>query len=99
MSLPVVYLPQAQEDVDEAHAWYEQRLAGLGDQFLEALRDVVDQIRAHPELYGVFYQEVRAAPMRQFPYVVYYRPEVDRIVILALQHGRRSAKVWQGRVP
>ena len=37
MSLPVVYLPEAQDDVDAAYAAYEQRLAGLGNRFLAAL--------------------------------------------------------------
>ena len=98
MSLPVVYLPEAQDDIDSAYAGYEQRLAGLGDQFLVSLRDQVDRIQANPELYGVLHQDVRAAPMRRFPYVVYYRVEADRILVIAVQHGRRSAGAWQGRV-
>jgi plasmid stabilization system protein ParE len=97
MSLPVVYLPEAQDDVDAAYADYERRLAGLGDRFLEALRDKVDQIRANPALYGVLHQDVRAAPLRRFPYVVYYRAEASRVVIIAVQHGRRSSQAWQGR--
>jgi hypothetical protein len=38
MSLPVVYLPEAQDDIDAAYAEYEQRLTGLGERFLDALR-------------------------------------------------------------
>jgi toxin ParE1/3/4 len=98
MSLPVVYLPEAQNDVDEAYAAYEQRVVGLGERFLEVLQDQVDRIQAKPALYGVVYQDVRAAPLRQFPYVVYYRVETDQIVVIAVQHGRRSSRAWQGRV-
>jgi toxin ParE1/3/4 len=97
MTLAVVYLPQAQDDIDTGYAEYEQRLAGLGDRFLEALRDQVDQIRANPALYGGIHQDVRAVPLRRFPYVVYYRAETDRVIILAVQHGRRSSRAWQGR--
>lgn len=98
MSLPVVYLLEAQDDIDAAYAAYEQRLVGLGDRFLEALRDRVDQISANPGLYGVFYQDVRAATLRRFPYVVYYRPEASRILIIAVQHGRQSSREWQHRI-
>ena len=97
MTLPVAYLPEAEDDVDAAYAGYEQRLAGLGDQFLEALRDQVDRIRDNPALYGVLHQDVRAAPLRRFPYVVYYRAEASRVVIIAVQHGGRSSRAWQGR--
>ena len=97
MSLPAVYLPEAQDDVDAAYAGYEQRLAGLGERFLEALRDQVDRICANPALYGVLHQDVRAAPMRRFPYIVYYRQEASMVVIIAVQHGRRSWRAWQRR--
>ena len=52
MSVPAAYLPEAQDDIDAAFVWYEGHSAGLGDQFLEALREEVDRIRANPQLYG-----------------------------------------------
>jgi plasmid stabilization system protein ParE len=97
MSLAVAYLPEAQDDIDAAYAQYEQRLVGLGDRFLEALRQVVERFADNPDLYGVVHQDVRAAPLRRFPYVVYYRSEPGRVLIIAVQHGRRSSRAWQGR--
>ena len=70
MSLPVAYLPEAQDDIDAAYAQYEQRLAGLGDRFLEKLHEVVEQIADNPTLFGTVHQDVRAALMRRFPQVV-----------------------------
>jgi plasmid stabilization system protein ParE len=98
MSWPVAYLPEARDDIDEAYGGYEVRSAGLGDRFLETLREHVDRIRENPALYGEFYQGVRAALLRRFPYVVYYRAEAERVVIIAVQHGRRSFRAWRGRV-
>lgn len=92
MSLPVVYLPEAQDDIDAVYASYEQRSAGLGDRFLDALRDRIDQIGDNPALYGILHQDVRAAAPRKFPYVVYYRAETDRVLVIAVQHGRRSSR-------
>ena len=98
MTLPVAYLPQAHADANAAYAAYEQQAAGLGDRFLRALRDRIDQIRANPALYGVFHRDVRAAPLHRFQYVVYYRIEPTRVLIVAVQHGRRSAQAWLGRI-
>jgi plasmid stabilization system protein ParE len=98
MSLPVVYLPQAEDDIDAAYLHYEERSLGLGDRFLEVLQELAGGIAANPELYATIHQDVRAAPLRRFPYVVYYRVEVSHILIIAVLHGRRSASRWQGRV-
>jgi hypothetical protein len=31
MSVPVVYLPEAEDDIDAAYRWYEVNQSGLGD--------------------------------------------------------------------
>jgi toxin ParE1/3/4 len=97
MSLPVVYLPEAEDDIAAAFAWYESKTAGLGDQFLQSVRETVDRIRANPQLYGVYHNDIRAAPLNRFAYVVYYRDRGNDILVVAVQHGRRSSRVWQGR--
>ncbi len=97
MSMPAAYLPEAEDDVDTAYAWYEQQRGGLGDQFLDALQETVDRIRANPQLYGVFRRELRAAPLKRFPYVVYYRDRGTDVLVIAVQHGRRSSRAWRGR--
>lgn len=96
--LPVVYLPEARDDIDAAYLAYEQQRVGLGDRFVEAVRDQVARIQGNPALYGVVYQDVRAAPIRRFPYVVYYRAEASQMVIIAVQHGSRDWSSWQSRV-
>lgn len=40
MSLPVVFHPDVQDEVDDAYRWYERQRLGLGDDFLAALEDV-----------------------------------------------------------
>jgi plasmid stabilization system protein ParE len=97
MSLPVVYLPEAQDDIDEVYVSYEQHAAGLGNRFLDALRDRIDQIGDNPALYGVLHEDVRAAPLNKFPYIIYCRAEPDRVLVIAVQHGRRSSRSWRGR--
>jgi plasmid stabilization system protein ParE len=98
MSVPVVYLPEAEDDIATAYDAYEQQVVGLGDQFLEALRETVDRIQDNPQLYGVFRRDLRAAPLRRFPYVVYYRDRGSDVLVVAVQHARRSFRSWRGRI-
>lgn len=97
MSVPAVYLPEAEDDVEAAYLHYDQQRAGLGDEFMEALREVVGRIRNNPQMYGVFRRDIRAALLKRFPYVVYYRDRGADLLVIAVQHGRRSSRAWRGR--
>jgi plasmid stabilization system protein ParE len=97
MTLPVVYLPEAEADIAAAVAWYDGQSPGLGDQLLGALRQVIDYIRDNPQLYGAFRRDIRAAPLSRFPYVVYYRDRGNDVLVIAVQDGRRSSRAWLRR--
>jgi len=73
-------------------------LKGLGDRFAGTVRDQVERIAEMPEMYGEVADGVRATLLRHFPYVVYYRIDNDRVVILSVTHGRRAQQGWEDRI-
>ncbi len=95
--LAVVFLPEARDDIDSAFLYYQRQQAGLGCRFSSAVRDQVLRIQNGPEIYGTVHQDVRAACLRRFPYVVYYRIDADQVVIIAVQHGSRDWSHWLSR--
>jgi plasmid stabilization system protein ParE len=97
MTLPVILRPEAEDDVQATHQSLEQSQIGLGDKFSARLREVLERIEAMPELYGVVWQDVRAARLKKFRYVVYYVVFDDRAEVLAVMHGSRDASAWQSR--
>ena len=97
MSLPVAYLPAAEADLIAVHTYYEQERAGLGDEFLDAFNQLIERICDNPQMYGVWRRNIRAAPLRRFSYVVYYRDRGSDVLVIAVQHGRRSTRAWRGR--
>ena len=98
MIAPVIYLPEAQADIDAAYAAYERQAVGLGQRFVDQLQAQVAGIRANPQLYAVPRYGVRAVTLRRFPYVAFYRIEPARVLIVAVQHNRRSSRAWRGRI-
>ena len=50
------------------------------------------------ELYAKILHDARRAPVRRFPYSVFYKVEPERVVVISVFHGRRDPKVWQERV-
>jgi plasmid stabilization system protein ParE len=97
VSLPVVLRREASRDAEEARDYLEAQRTGLGQAFLNRLNDVLTRIGALPELYGVIWRNVRAARLRKFTYVVYYRVHDDHVEVLAVVHGSRDASAWQSR--
>jgi toxin ParE1/3/4 len=97
MSLTVVLRLEARQDAEEARDYFEVRRAGLGQAFLDRLNQVLARIGDMPEIYAVVWRNVRAARLRQFTHVVYYRVHDDRVEVLAVMHGRRAASNWQPR--
>lgn len=97
MSLPIVLRPEASQDTEKARDHFETLQAGLGQAFLDRLNEVLARIGAMPEMYGIMWRNVRAARLRQFTYVAYYRVHDDRVEVLAVMHGSRNASAWHAR--
>ncbi len=97
MTLRVVFRRAARAEFDAAALWYEDRQAGLGAQFVSEINRVVELVANHPERFPARHLEIRCAQARRFPYSVFFRPEANRVVVLAVFHARRNPAVWQAR--
>jgi toxin ParE1/3/4 len=98
VSRPVILRPAAEADVRRTRADLDSIRAGLGDQFADRLRAVLERIEQMPELYGLVWQDVRAVRLKRFRHLVYYVALPDRVEVLAVLHGARDASAWQSRV-
>jgi plasmid stabilization system protein ParE len=97
MSLPVILRAAAEDDIQTTHDELEQARVGLGARFVARVREVFERIEAMPEMYGVVWQDVRAARLRKFRHLVYYTVFPDRVEVLAVLHGAQDASAWQSR--
>jgi plasmid stabilization system protein ParE len=97
VTLPVVWIPEAQEDLLEARAWYDNIRAEVGERFALAVEVTVATIADHPTQFPVVYRSRRRAGVRRFPYGIFFEVQVHRIVVIACFHGRRNPKRWQTR--
>jgi plasmid stabilization system protein ParE len=75
----VVFTPEADDDVAESYEWYESQEPGLGEEFLRSIDASVRGIQRHPEMYPIALDEFRRAPIRRFPFEIFYEPVADNI--------------------
>ena len=97
MTLPVVWTPDANEDLLEARAWYDNIRPALGDRFASAVEATIKAIAQHPMQFPIVYRGRRRAGVRRFPYGIFFEVQEHRIVVIACFHGRRDPRRWQLR--
>ena len=97
MSRDIVVRSVAESELAEAFDWYEDRLAGLGADFLLSVDAALHTIARNPEQYPVVHKTIRRALTRRFPYEIFFVVEEERVVVLAIFHAKRDPKKWQDR--
>ncbi len=86
MSLPIAFRREASTDAEQIRSYLEAQQPGLGTSFLHRLNELLNRISRMPEIYNVIWQDVRAARLKKFMYIAYYRIHADRIEVLGVLH-------------
>ena len=94
----VRFLTLAQQEVDEAVAWFEERAEGKGVDFLDELDRIVRLVKAYPFASAQIDGEIRRRLFARFPYSLIYGIDHDTIVVIAVAHSRRSPNYWVDRL-
>lgn len=88
----------ANEELVDACDWYEQRQAGLGLRFKNAVRDAAQRIARSPYLFPVELEDVRRYVLNQFPYTLRYVLRGDEVWVVAVSHHHRRPDYWVERI-
>ncbi len=89
---------EAHTEFLESVVYYESQQAGLGRRFLEAVKEAVRRIQAHPNIYPlVGVKSTRQCRIPKFPFGVIYRINSGRLEIIAVMHLHRKPLYWQKR--
>lgn len=98
MSRRLIVQPEAESEMADAAAWYEERRPGLGAEFRLSVEAGFAAIKRNPMAFPVVYNSVRRALIRRFPYKILYVFDDARIEVLAVFHTKRDPTQWQTRV-
>jgi plasmid stabilization system protein ParE len=92
-------LPEAEEELAEAAAWYEARRAGLGVDRIAFVDHAFEEIADAPLACELWHEDRpyrRKIPTR-FPYVIFFRVDANTVVIMAVAHSKRRPGYWADR--
>lgn len=87
----------AEQELDDAVAWYQSQEAGLQQLFLHEFRSAVRRISAQPDLYVAIAPGIRRGLLNRFPYSLVYEHDSAVLRILAVAHQHREPFYWFDR--
>jgi toxin ParE1/3/4 len=91
----------ASTEAAAAVRWYNERVAGLGEDFRTELIAGIERIAEKPLTWpsSVYDRRTRSYLLSRFPYSIVYVPGVDGgVTIAAIAHVRRRPGYWRKRV-
>jgi len=91
------FLPEAEEEMNEAARFYERRKKGLGFEFLSEVERTIALVREYPDAGSAVGPKRRRVLVARFPYSIVYRQDPDAIGIVAVAHQRRRPGYWRRR--
>lgn len=93
----VIVRPLAELDLDSAQRWYEHQRAGLGDEFRDAVDQLLIRLSETPLIYPVVHRRIHRAVLQRFPYLVYFTVTGNSVSVLACLHGGRGPRLARTR--
>lgn len=98
MTAELIIAPEAQQDLDEAYGWYEDRRPGLGEEFLSCVEACIYTICRMPEVHAKVHDDYRRALVRRFPYAVFYEYADVKVVVYSIFHTSQNPQKWRNRL-
>jgi|ERR1035437_2108001 toxin ParE1/3/4 len=95
---PVEFHPEAMAELDAAVGYYEQCLPGLGIDLRKDVEIAVQKIQAAPLRWMPYSKRTRRLLIRRFSYLVIFLELADKILIVAVAHGKRRPGYWHDRI-
>ncbi|HAR41158.1 MAG TPA: plasmid stabilization protein [Bdellovibrionales bacterium] len=96
--MPILFLPEAEQEMIEAARYYHSQSAGLGTEYLSEVEHAVHSIATSPHTWPILQGDLRRRLIRRFPYGILYRIEPEEIIIVAISHLRKKPGYWKKRV-
>jgi plasmid stabilization system protein ParE len=95
-------LAEAENEIEKARQYLNERSPNLGWRFLDELQVQLDAIAAHPQGFPRVEtlpndQPYRRALLATFRYAVIFEIVEDDVVVLAVAHASRRPNYWLGR--
>src|ERR1041384_2841743 len=97
MKRRIILSPDVEADIASAIAWYQRIELTLGSRFKAQTHATLKRIARFPYQFPLINGRVRRAPLKGFPYAIYFSVEKEGVFVKAVSHERRADSVGKSR--
>ena len=98
MKKQISFHPDVTDDIKGSYTWYEEKVKGLGDKFLNELEDGYLSIQRFPDTWANFQYGFKRYILNKFPFSILYKVSSKQILIIAIMHNSRNPNYWKERL-
>ena len=93
----LAFHPDVSSEIKASYDWYQEKVNGLGEDFLNEIESAYQAIVEFPQTWPKFQKGFRRFLLSKFPFSVIYREENNQIYIVAVMHNSRRPGYWLNR--
>lgn len=97
MNRQIILHSEAETDIFEVLAWYQERSRLASRAFVQELTHVVRLAAQSPRTWPVIIGNTRRVVFPRFPFDLVFRMKGEAIEIVAVAHHRRRPDFWRNR--
>ncbi|MCD6389407.1 MAG: type II toxin-antitoxin system RelE/ParE family toxin [Desulfobulbaceae bacterium] len=97
MMMRLQFHPDVSNEIKASYKWYQQKVEGLGDDFLNELEAAYQAIVELPRTWPRFQNHFRRFLFSRFPFSVIYRIDGYSIYVVAVMRNSRKPGYWLDR--
>ena len=90
MILKLVIKEEAYYDLQTAYDYYEEKRHGLGDEFIEEIKEKLEYIKKHPLHFNKVEKEFRQTLIDRFPYLLIYEFSGKEVIVYSFFHTSQN---------
>jgi plasmid stabilization system protein ParE len=87
--MQLIVRPEAEADLAQAYAWYEERRTDLGREFMEEAARCLKSIEQRSLSFARVDELVRRAILHRFPYALFFLVSTEEVSVIAAFHMAR----------
>ena len=95
---PINFHLEAEKEMNFAAKKYNDKMWGLGLDFLDEIDRALNVIQCSPERWVVIAENIRKYILHRFPYKIIYENINHSIYILAVGHHKQKPEYWKDRI-
>ena len=86
--------PLVANDLSSATEYYDAISGELGNRFRVSVRNRLHAVSARPKSFATIHDQMRAALVDRFPYVLIFEDHSDSVAILGIFHAASDQEGW-----